>query len=470
MGYGKSRKKIWEVSLSYRLTVYSNRIFRLNTAPMIVSPKCGWSSGEGCGLFPRVIRIKQTGFAESTCNIHEEIKLALDKVKLWDMGLAGKTVGITAGSRGISQIPKILGILVNAIKEAGGIPVLIPCMGSHGGGTVEGQRDILASLGIVEETIGAPIRFCVDTVKIGETLSGIPVYCNKEAVKLDGLVIINRIKTHTDFSGEIESGICKMFAIGLGSAKGALTAHSHALLMGYEQVITEIAGVMVEKLPVLFAMGILENWKGETAKIEGILPNEIVEKEKYLLREYKSSMTKLPFPDLDVLIVGEMGKNISGTGMDTKVIGRIHVKGQKEPDSPKIGRIVVLKLTPESHGNAIGIGLADITTEKVFKSVELRVTAFNSITSMAPEQGFLPCVVENDREAILAAINTSGAVDQKNVRLMYIKNTSSLEYMAISEALLSEVQQNKRIQILGEPEELQFDAEGNLTNFLNWPL
>lgn len=419
-------------------------------------------------LLPRVVRIKQTVPAEEIGNVAGAVEKALDRIKVRQMNLSGKTIGITAGSRGINAFPQILETIGGAIKAAGGCPVLIPAMGSHGGGTEAGQRDVLASLGVTEEKIGIPIRFCVDTLFLGETPSGVPVYCNREAAKVDGLVIVNRIKAHTDFSGEIESGICKMFAIGLGSDKGAMATHSHALVKGYEKVIREVARVMVGKLPVLFALGIRENWKGGTAEIAAILPEEIEEKEMLLLKKYKASMIKLPVAVLDVLVVGEMGKNISGTGMDTKVIGRIHVKGQKEPDTPQIGRIVVLGLTPESHGNAIGIGLADITTQQVFSAIHMRDTAFNSITSMAPEQGFLPCVVENDREAILAALNTLGAVDVNKARLLYIQNTSRLEEMLVSEAMLEEMRGTRQLAIIGKPEEMRFDADGKLLPFPGW--
>lgn len=416
-------------------------------------------------MFPRMIKIKQNMPVQTVEDVVGAVLKSLDSIKARQINLEGKTIGITAGSRGINNISLILKTIADYVKEAKGNPVLIPSMGSHGGGALEGQREVLASLGITEEAVGAPVRCCIDTVMLGETPSGVPVYCNKEAVKMDGLIVVNRIKSHTDFSGKIESGICKMLAIGLGSEKGAITTHSHAIVKGYEEVITEVAKVMISKLPVLFAVGILENWKSETAEIGAFLPEEIVEKEKLMLAKYKESAIKLPFTDLDVLAVGEIGKNISGTGMDTKVIGRIHIKGQKEPDKPKIARIVVLGLTEESHGNAVGIGLADITTQEVFESIDLRRTGFNCISSMAPEQGFIPCVAADDRAALESALATLGAVEFSKIRMVYIKNTSSLEEMAVSEALIGEVQSDSRLDIIGELEELQFDASGKLLNF-----
>lgn len=419
-------------------------------------------------MHPLVVRVKQNVPSKAIDSISEAIKNSLSRISFYGTDLSGKKIGITAGSRGINGYPEILKQISQTIKDAGGYPVLIPAMGSHGGATADGQREVLAKLGITERTVGAPIQFCMDTVLIGETRSGIPVYCNKMATQIDGLVVVNRIKTHTDFSGEIESGICKMLAIGLGSDKGAITTHSHALLKGYEKVIVEVAETMIKKIPILFAIGIVENWKGCTSELVSILPGEIICKEKILLKGYKDSVVKLPFDEIDILIVGEIGKNIAGTGMDTKVIGRIYVKGQKEPNLPKIGRIVVLDLTPESFGNAIGIGLADITTQGVFQKINLQDTSLNCITSMAPEQGFLPCVVENDEEAVAAAFKTLGALEPKDVRLVCIKNTSNLEQMLISKALINEARLNGHLEILGDPEKLQFDSSGKLINLIGW--
>jgi len=416
-------------------------------------------------VFPRMVKVRQNKEAFVLSDIKEAVQQALAAIQFKQMDLRGKKIGITAGSRGIRNLPEIIKLIVTYIEDMGGNPVLIPAMGTHGGGSLEGQKHVLASLGISEDSTGAPVHCCLDTVLLGTTPSGVPVYCNSDAAKMDGLVIVNRIKSHTDFSGEIESGICKMFAIGLGSEQGAYTTHAHAIIHGYEKVITEVAQLMIAKLPVLFALGIMENWKGDTAAIEGFLPEEIISREKLMLIRYKEALIKLPFSQLDVLVVGEIGKNISGTGMDTKVIGRIHIMGQKEPESPQISRIVVLGLTKESHGNAIGIGLADITTQKVYQSIDLRITGFNSISSMAPEQGFLPCVVANDQEAFEAALMTLGAVDFSKVKMVYIKNTSALEEFAVSEALLQEVQADKCLETIGYLEELRFNSTGDIVSF-----
>lgn len=419
------------------------------------------------GMSYRLFGVKQKVPAEEIKDVRKVTLTALEKIGVKEMDFKELTVGITAGSRGINAIGKILGTIASAIRQAGGIPVLIPSMGTHGGSTADRQIDVLASLGITEEALGIPIQSCVESVLLGETPNGTPVYCSLEATKVDRIVVVNRIKPHTDFSGNIESGICKMMAIGLGNHQGALTTHSHAIIKGYEKVITDVASFMLQRLPVAFAVGILENWKSKTTGIEAILPEAILEKEKILLKQVKSSLIKLPFECIDVLILREIGKNISGTCMDTKVVGRIMIKGQREPKTPKISRIVVLGLTPESHGNAIGIGLADIITQRVFEAIDLAVTADNSISSMTPEQGRLPCIAKNDREAIQSAVLTLGAVDPKQIRLVYIQNTLQLEVIAVSEVFLEEVKANSQLQIIGSPEELRFDGNGCLLNFQN---
>lgn len=408
-----------------------------------------------------MIKIKQIVPALELSDVRQAMFNTLEG-QLKETHFSGLNVGITVGSRGISRIPEILKALIEFVQERGGNIILLPAMGTHGGGTVEGQREILTSLGITQESMGVPIRFSTDTVPLGKTPSGVKVHCNVEATKVDKLIVMNRIKAHTDFSGKIESGICKMLAIGLGNPRGALETHSNALILGYEKVITEVAQVMIEKLPLVLAIGIIENWKGLTASIEALPPEKIMMIEPQLLARAKEGSIKLPFKAIDVLVLEEIGKEISGTGMDTKVVGRIMVKGQAEPETPSIRRIVVLGLTPESHGNAIGIGLADITTREVLESIDIQKTSLNSISSMSPEQGRIPCVLENDVEAISAACSTLGKVDLEKVRLVYIKNTLKLEELFVSEILLEEVRENTNLEILSSPKEFEFNSEGKL--------
>ncbi len=411
-------------------------------------------------MLPKLIKIKQDVPAPQLKNISAEVFNQIKKLNLEKSKVGGKSIGITVGSRGIHAIDDITRAIVSSIKEMGGVPIIIPAMGSHGGASERGQEEVLASLGITETSVMAPIKFCASAVKIGETSNGIPVYCSEEAVKLDGLVIANRIKSHTDFTGDIESGLCKMMTIGLGNPKGADTAHYYAVNYGYAEMIRESAEIILEKLPVIFALGIVENWKNQTMKIEAILPENIIEKERELLKYYKKNSLKLPFKEADILIVGEMGKNISGAGMDTKVIGRIRILGQKEPNYPKINNIVVLDITEESHGNATGIGLADYTTMKVFKEMDINATTINGLTSMSPDQIRIPCILENDLQAIEAAIRTLGPAKENNFSMAYIKNTASLEEMAVTENIFEQI--NGRVEALEGPKDLVFNSKGKL--------
>ena len=411
--------------------------------------------------------IKQNKQTTKINNIQESLDTAIKNSPIDLKVLKGKDVGITVGSRGIDRIEIILKELVKLIKKAGGRPHLIPAMGSHGGAEIKGQLAVLESLKITENNIGAPIIKDIETSIIGRTVNGLKIYCNQAATTLDHIIVMNRIKPHTDFTGEIESGLCKMLTIGLGSYNGAEYAHSNALKIGYEEIITEIARGMMDNLSLAFGIAIIENWKNELKAIEIIPENKIIEREKELLEQVKKDKIELPFKKLDILIIKEMGKNISGTGIDTKVIGRIKVDGQKEPETPEIKRIVVLDLTKESHGNAIGVGLADIITENTFKKIDLAVTAKNTITSMAPEQGKIPVIMPDDKTAISASIKSLGVNKIDKLKIACIKNTSNLEKLIISESLLPEVNLNKEIEVIDQIKNLKFNSKGQLLNRLS---
>jgi len=410
---------------------------------------------------PKMYKIQQNVPSHEIEDIDSEIRSIIASLMISD-GIKGLKIGIAVGSRGIDNLTTILTSLINIITENGGETVIIPAMGSHGGGTEHGQLEVLESLGITEQSMKIPILSCSTSSLLGYTDGGIPVYCSNAVFQVDRIVPVNRIKSHTDFSGKIESGICKMLAVGLGNQDGAMTVHAHSLVKGYETVIYSVASYLITKIPILFAVGILENWKSRTTEINAFLSQDIITTEPRLLARMKASSIKLPFKEIDVLIIENIGKNISGTGMDTKVIGRIMVRGQKEPEVPVIKRIVVLNLTPESHGNATGIGLADITTMDVFKSIDIKTTSINSISSMSPEQGKLPCILENDLEAIKAGIFTLGIADVKNIKMVYLKDTLSLEYLSVSDALLSEVNTNSSLVRLDEGEELCFENGGKI--------
>jgi hypothetical protein len=407
-------------------------------------------------------RIHQVFDAPRVAKIEEELNQQLRSIQTVVQLKEGGRIAITAGSRGIVHIDRILKALVQFLKEKGTRPFLFPAMGSHGGGTAEGQLEVLKSLNVTEESIGAPIISSMEVVEIGRSRFGFPVLVDQHAAGADGIIVVNRIKPHTEFEGPIESGLMKMIAIGMGKHKGCFEVHKQTVQHGYREVIPEIAGVILEKLPFLFGVAIVENVYDQTAIIQAILPSQFLVEEKKLLAWAKRLMARLPFDKVDVLIVDQMGKNISGTGMDTNVIGRIMFIGEKEPDRPKITRIVVLDLTEESHGNAVGIGLADYTTQKLVNKLDSRITSTNAITAMTPEKGRLPLALATEREAIDAALNTIGAVGPEKARVIHIKNTLQMGELDISQSFLEETKERADLRVLNELGSLTFDREGRL--------
>lgn len=412
--------------------------------------------------YPKMYRVRQIFDVPRVDNIEETLGKELDSIQISSLIKEGARIAITAGSRGIANIDRVLRHLVQVLKENSAEPFLIPAMGSHGGGTAEGQLEILESLKITGESIGAPILSSMEVVEIGRTRFGFPVLVDKHAAQADGIVVVNRVQPHTEFEGPIESGLMKMMAVGMGKHKGCIQVHKQTINYTYREVIPEIGRVILEKLPILFGVALVENVYYETALIQAILPSQFAIEEERLLTEAKRLMARLPFDKIDVLIVDEMGKNISGTGMDTNVIGRIMFIGEKEPEKPKITRIVVLGLTEESHGNATGVGLADYTTQRLVDNIDAEVTSINSIASMSPEKGRTPIPMKTDREAVEAALNTIGAVDSEDARVVHIKNTLEIADLHVSETLLEEVKGRENLKLAEELGPLSFDSGGNL--------
>jgi len=412
--------------------------------------------------YPKMHHIRQVFNVPKVQDIEETLDRELESIQGGSRIKKGARIAITAGSRGIANIDRIFRHLVRVLKENSAEPFLVPTMGSHGGGTAEGQAEILESLNITEESIGAPVVSSMDVVEIGTSRFGFPVLVDKQAAEADGIIVINRIKPHTEFEGPIESGLMKMMAIGMGKHKGCFQVHKQTVQYGYRDVIPEIGAVILEKLPVLFGIGIVENVYDETALIRAILPSGFLKEEEKLLSEAKRLMAGLPFDKIDVLVIDEMGKNISGTGMDTNVIGRIMFIGEKEPEHPGITRIVVLDLTGETHGNAVGVGLADYTTQRLIDKTDQAVTAINCITAMSPEKGRLPIALKTDKEAVEAALDTIGAIDPEKARLVHIKNTLKIGELDISEALLEEIKEREDMELVKELGPLSFDSAGNI--------
>jgi hypothetical protein len=410
----------------------------------------------------QMTRIRQNVDAPRERDIAQAVRREMDALALEDRIRQGASIAVTAGSRGISNIDVILRQVVCGLQDRGAKPFLVAAMGSHGGGTAQGQVEILESLGITRESVGAPIVSAMEVVEIGRSRFGNPVWMDRNAAAADGVVVVNRIKPHTEFEGPIESGLMKMLAIGLGKHKGCLQVHQQTVQHGYRDVIPAIGGVILEKLPVLFGVGIVENIHDQTAIIRGAAAENIAETEARLLEQAKQLMARLPFDQLDVLIIDEMGKNISGTGMDTNVIGRIMFIGEREPERPRITRIVVMDLTDASHGNASGVGLADYIPQRLADKIDRKVVSTNCIAAMTPEKGRIPITLSTDREAVHAALQTIGTVEPARARVVHIRNTLELGTIAVSDALLAEAAKLPQLEIIGESAPLAFHADGTL--------
>lgn len=411
---------------------------------------------------PRMFRVRQTIEAPRVDDMGQTLNQTLSDAGIDSRIKEGSRIAVTAGSRGIANIDKILGHLVDWLKRQGARPFLVPAMGSHGGGTAEGQKEVLESLNITEAATGAPIISSMEVKEIGTSRFGFPVYVDRHAAEADGIVVVNRIKPHTEFEGPIESGLMKMMAIGLGKHKGCFAVHQQTVNHGYRNVIPEIGGMILDRLPVVCGIAILENVYDETAVIRAIPPEDFLAEEERLLQKAKRLMARLPFDAIDVLIVEEMGKNISGTGMDTNVIGRIMFVGEAEPERPDITRIVVLDLTEAAHGNAVGIGLADFTTRELVDRIDHQVLAVNAIAAMTPEKGRIPIALETEQQAIEAALDTIGAVPPDRARIVHIKNTLELGEMEISESLVKEMKGRGDLEVVEASGPLSFDARGRL--------
>ena len=414
--------------------------------------------------FPKIVKIKQKARAPKLKDVERELRKKLEGFEPLRRVRQGERVGLTAGSRGIKDKPRVLKVLVDHLKAIGASPFLVPCMGSHGRATAEGQVEVLESLGITEESMGAPILSSMEVEEIGRSRLGFPVLVDKHLCHADKIIVVNRIKPHTDFKGDIESGLVKMMVIGMGKQQGAFMAHKLIIKHGFPTVFSDTSSVILERLPIWFGVGIVENQYEETALIELFRPEELVEKEKLFLKKARKLMPRLPFEQMDVLIVDELGKNISGAGMDSNVMGRPSFFASCKPNKPRITRIFVRDLSEATHGNATGIGMADFTTSRLVDKIDQPVTQINCITGMCPESSRIPIAFETDREAVSAAFDTSGVLKPEDLRLVWIKNTLELEYLFASEALLAEIKTNPRLEVVGELSDLPFEHSGNLAS------
>ncbi|MHB1302740.1 MAG: nickel pincer cofactor-dependent isomerase, group 22 [Acidiphilium sp.] len=408
---------------------------------------------------PRMVRVRQvfpdTALADVAAALREELR----RPSIAGRIKPGASVAVAVGSRGLADLPVLVRTVVEELRARGAEPFIVPAMGSHGGATAEGQVKLLGALGVTEKSAGCPIRSSMETVELGKLPNGLPVLMDRHAMAADGIVVINRVKPHTSFSGRIESGLMKMITIGLGKQKGADSCH--ALGFGeMERNVIEMARIKLARAPFLFGVASIENGYDRICKVAAVPPEDIFETEQALLAEAKRNMPSILFNPLDVLIIDAMGKEFSGTGMDPNITGRASTPYVETRQS--IGKMAVLDLSARTHGNATGIGLADICTRRLFDKIDFEATYANHITSTVLAGGKIPIVMKNDRQAVQLAVKTSNVADRDRLRLVHIPNTLHLETIRIAETMLDEARTHAGIEVIGEPEPWAFDATGNL--------
>ncbi|MGG0792109.1 lactate racemase domain-containing protein [Peribacillus simplex] len=403
---------------------------------------------------PKMVKVRQKFHTPQIADVAGEVKKAIKEAGVLSRINEDDRVAIAVGSRGVADLPTLVRETVAAVKEAGGNPFIVPAMGSHGGATAEGQIDVLLQLGISEESVGAPILSSMEVIKLDELPNGLPVYIDKLAYESDKIIVINRIKPHTAFRGPVESGLMKMITIGLGKQKGAEAAHAYSFKYMAEHV-PEMAKISLAKAPIIFGLATIENAYDKPAKIVAVPAEELEEVEPGLLLEAKSMMPKIHFDSIDVLIVNELGKDISGDGMDPNITGNFATP--YATGGPDVKRTVVLGLTEKTHGNANGIGMADMTTKAVMNEIEWEKGYANALTSTVTDVVKLPMFLDTQELAVKAAIKTCNAFDLNKVRVVRIKNTLEIGEIWISESMKEEALKNKNIELLSEPEELALD-------------
>jgi hypothetical protein len=376
--------------------------------------------------------------------------------------LPGQSVAISAGSRGIAKIAEITRASADYFRSIGAKPFIVPSMGSHGGATPEGQLRVLASYGITAESMGCPIRASMETVVVAQAAEGFPVYFDRFAFEADHVLVINRVKPHTDFAGDLESGLMKMLLIGLGKHDGAKIYHRAIHDYSFAQIVRSVGRLVLDKCHIVAGLGIVENAFDETARILAVGPHEFMDREAELLVQAKQWMARLPFDHVDFLVIDEIGKNISGTGMDTNVVGRkFDAHKAREDEWPKVRRIYVRGLTKETYGNATGIGCAEFCHRRVMEQIDIAATRINCLTSGRISVGMMPFEFASDRAALEAALPTIGLVEPRDAKLLWINNTLDLEHLECGVAYLKEAEERDDLEILTEPRELEFDASGD---------
>lgn len=413
--------------------------------------------------FPQLFRVRQKFDRPRVANVPAEVAAQLARLSLGNVVRPGQTVAISAGSRGIANIATILRATVDYFRSIGAQPFLVPAMGSHGGATAEGQTRVLANYGITEAGMGCPIRSSMETVVVAQAAEGFPVYFDRFAFEADHVVVVNRVKPHTDFAGSLESGLMKMLLIGLGKHDGAKIYHRAIHDYSFAQIVRSVGTMVLEKCRIVAGIGIVENAFDETARILAVGPQEFMDREAELLVQAKQWMARLPFDRADFLIIDEIGKNISGTGMDTNVVGRkFDAHKARDDEWPKVRRIYVRSLTEETYGNATGIGCAEFCHRRVVEKMSVEATRINCLTSGRISVGMMPFEFSTDRAALEAGLPTIGLVEPAQARLLWIRNTLDLVELECGAAYLTEAQSRDDLEVISDLRPMSFDSAGNL--------
>jgi len=415
--------------------------------------------------FPEMISVRQEFLRSEPIDVRACVRAEF--AKLVPFVKSGARIAVGVGSRGITNLQAIVAEALSLLRTVGAKPFIVPAMGSHGGATSEGQTELLAEYGITEAALKVPIHAAMETERIGTTEDGVDVIFSREALRADGVIVINRVKPHTDFSGKLGSGILKMLVVGLGKRDGAANFHLASARLGYERVLRSLAKAILKSASVVGGIAIVENQFHDTARIQALRPSEMEQGEEGLFTEATRLMPRLPFDDVDLLIVDRMGKNISGAGLDPNVTGRwVHgyssMLNQPGPSKPLVRRLFVRELTPETHGNAIGIGMADLTTTRLVQSIDRRVTAINALTALTPNCAKIPIYFDTDQEAIERAFDSIGAREASEIKVVRIADTLSLGEVEVSAAYSGDLPKRRDLKPTGQPQSMRFDAEGNL--------
>jgi hypothetical protein len=418
-------------------------------------------------FLPDFFRVRQRFASQAIDHVESAVAQALAGSILTQRVQAGQRVGIAVGSRGITNLSRIVGEVVNYVASIGGQPVILPAMGSHGGATAEGQTKLLAGYGVTPESMGCPIDASMETVLVGETKHGVKIHFSRSASQLDHLVVVNRVKPHTRLAGRYESGLIKMLMIGLGKHHGASLYHQIFRRFDYtlNELAPEIATIIIDRMPVTLGLAIVEDAFEQTSVIEAVPAEEFLTREPELLQLAKSRMPQLPFDSADLLIVDQIGKEISGTGMDTNIIGRKTNDKQAAPDeTPKIRQIYVRSLTTKTNGNACGIGIADYCHRRVVDALNEETTRINCITSAHPGAGAIPLTFACDRDVLQAVVSQAADDEKDALRWLWISDTLHVDQLACSRAFWDVAQERDDLEILCQPKALLFDDRGDLVS------